>query len=499
MAWFEEIQTHPLLGAAVYIGLAFAMVVLRLLAHRSPLGRRLDFSFSFIATGLIIGGVEIIVRLAGLLAVTPYLDAMLIGSIAIGVVNAVLTLFVHFYLRQRGGAVVSAIFRDIAGLVAYFVVIVVVLRTTLDINVASLIATSAVLTAIIGLALQDMLSNLISGLVLELEAPFSRGDWVRVGSFEGIVEETRWRTTKLRTRVNEIVTLPNVMLSKEAVVNYSRPDPLFGDTLRFDAAYEAPPNVVKQAVLGVFESDPEVATAPRPEVWVERYGESAVGYAIRYWITRFDALHQVRDRLMTNLWYALHRAGVRIPFPARDLFVYSGTQVQQAPEPPEIFGTLRRVPLLAPLDDGALGRLASNVHRLTFGTNEIVVREGDHGDSFYVIERGEAEVVLHNGASTTRLDRIAAGGFFGEMSLLAGEPRTATVRAATDLAVLVVGREAFREIISADPALLGPLSEIAAQRQAAQREQRRSLALPRENEGQQAQRLLERIKEFFGI
>src|SRR5262249_56320794 len=127
------------------------------------------------------------------------------------------------------------------------------------------------------------------------------GEGMRGGRGGGGVGERRGRTTKARTRLNEIVTLPNVMLSKEAVVNYSRPDPLFGDTLRFDAAYEAPPNVVKGAVLSVFESDPEVATAPRPEGWVERYGESAVGYAIRYWITRFDALYQVRDRLMTNL------------------------------------------------------------------------------------------------------------------------------------------------------------------------------------------------------
>ena len=176
--------------------------------------------------------------------------------------------------------------------------------STLDINLTSLVATSAVLTVIIGLALQDVLSNLFSGLVLELEAPFSPGDWVRIGAFEGKVEETGWRTTKLRTRVNELVTLPNAMLSKEALVNYSRPDPSFGDTLHFEAAYEAPPNVVKDAVMGVLDAEAAVLRVPRTEVRLMKYGESGVGYAIRYWITDFDNLERIRNRIMTNLWYA---------------------------------------------------------------------------------------------------------------------------------------------------------------------------------------------------
>jgi small-conductance mechanosensitive channel/CRP-like cAMP-binding protein len=500
MSWLQEFHAHPILGAVACFALALAAVGLRQLAHRSPLGRRLDSAFLFIAAGLVFGGIRITIRLAGFSGATPYFDALLFGALAIGTVNAALTLFVDFYLRQRGGAVVSAIFRDVSSIVAYFLVIVVVLRTTLDINLASLVATSAVLTAIVGLALQDLLSNLFSGLVLELEAPFSRGDWVRVGQFEGTVEETGWRTTKLRTRVNEIVILPNAMLSKEAVVNYSRPDPLFGDTLRFEAAYEAPPNVVKDAVLGVLAAEPDVARMPEVEVRLERYGESGVGYAVRYWITQFGELDRIRNRIMTNLWYTLRRAGVRIPFPARDLFVHTGGGIQLAPDHPELFGTLRAVPLLAPLDDKALGRLASGVRRLTFGAGEMVVREGDVGDSFYVIERGEAEVTLDNGAVVKSLSRLHAGSFFGEMSLLAGEPRSATVRATTDLTVLVIDRDTFKEIISADPALLGPLSEIAARRQEAQREHRRFLEVSASDaDRQQVQRLRERIKAFFRL
>jgi small-conductance mechanosensitive channel/CRP-like cAMP-binding protein len=502
MAWFEELSAHPILSSSLYVILALVCVVLRRLVHLTRLSRELDTSFTLIVFGLAVGTIELAAANMGWVVVTPYLEAVLFGGVAIGIVRIALTVFVDFYLRQRGGAAMSAIFRDVASVIAYFLVIVAVLRSTLDINLASLVATSAALTVIVGLALQDLLGNLFSGLVLELEAPFSRGDWVRVGAFEGKIEETGWRTTKLRTRINELVTLPNAMLSKEALVNYSRPDPSFGDTLHLEAAYEAPPNVVKDAVMGVLDADAAVLRMPRAEVRLSKYGESGVAYAIRYWLNDFDNLERIRNRIMTNLWYAFQRASIRIPFPALDLFVYQGTAPQLlAAARTDAVDMLRRVPLLAPLDDAELERLAGCARRITFGAGEVIVREREPGDSFYVIVQGRADVVLGTDGAARVVGGLMPHDVFGEMSLLTGEPRTATVRAATDMVVLVVGHDAFKDIISADPAILDPLSEIATRRHAEQQEHRRSLAsmLPQEVDQQQAQRLRERIKAFFRL
>ncbi len=501
MTWWHELRQHPVLGDIILVALALLTLGLRQLAHRSRMGRRFDPAFTLVAIGLLSGAVATGLRLAELTAAAPYFDAACFGALAIGVVQAALTLFIDFYLSQRGGAAVSLIFRDVASVIAYFLVIVVVLRSTLDINLASLITTSAVLTVIVGLALQDVLGNLFSGLVLELEQPFSPGDWVRVGTFEGTVEQTGWRTTRLRTRVNELVTLPNAMLSKEAVVNYSRPDPLYGDTLRFDAAYEAPPNLVKEVVMGVLETDPDVEATPRADVRLECYRESSIGYAIRYWIEDFRALETIRSRILTNTWYALRRANVRMPFPARDVFVYSSAPTMVSAREVDPVATLRAVSLLAPLSDAALAQLVRQVHRHTFGKGEVVVREGEPGDSFYVIEQGSAEVMLGHDGGMRALGQLNAGDFFGEMSLLAGDPRSATVRAASDLSVLVVDRAAFKEIISADPAILEPLSKIATGRQVAQQEHRRSLeSLGSEAlAAQHAHNLRDRIRIFFGL
>ncbi|MBI4516992.1 MAG: mechanosensitive ion channel family protein [Deltaproteobacteria bacterium] len=498
--WFPLVTTHPALAAALQ-GLGILLAVgLRLALRRTRIGTRLDSSLTLIAVGLLCGALSAVGRGGQDGAVFLYAYAVFVAAVLIGGVRIALVLFVDFYLRQRQGAGVSAIFRDVGSIVTYFLIILLVLRFALDINVASLIATSAVLTAIVGLALQDLLGAVISGLVLELEAPFSRDDWVRVGTFEGQVLETGWRTTKIRTRVNEVIILPNTYLSREPVTNYTRPDPHYGDTLIFEAGYEVPPHTVKQAVMAVLEAEPAVLREPVPEVRTAHFKESGVEYAVRYWLVQFGELDRIRDRLMTNLWYALRRAGVRIPYPARDLFVHGEPPAALAGD--TIAATLARVPLLAPLAEEDMRTLAARARRLTFGRAEVIVREGEAGDSFYVIDTGRVAVVLgrrEDGGGRT-IARLAAGDCFGEMSLLAGEPRSATVVAEEDVTVLEVGRDAFHEIVVAHPDVLEPISQLATHRLEAQREHRRpDEALPAFANDVAAQRLLQRIKSFFRI
>jgi small-conductance mechanosensitive channel/CRP-like cAMP-binding protein len=477
--------------------LIVAVLAVRTALRRTRVERRLDSAMTLIVIGLILG------ELAALgperTGIFLWLESGFVAAVGIGAVRTLLVLFVDFYLRDRRGAGVSSIVRDVGSVLIYFVIILLVLRFTLDINLASLVATSAVLTAIIGLALQDVLGSVISGLVLELEDPFGPNDWVRVGNFEGQVVETGWRTTRIRTRVNEVVTLPNTYLAREPVVNYSRPDPRYGDTLRIHLAYEAPPHAVKQAISGVFDADPAVLSAPALEVRTGSYGDSGIEYVIRYWIDDFKELERIRDRLMTHTWYALRRADIRIPFAARELFVHG-----EVPQPKfargDAVATLGQVPLFESLAPDDLRRLAAGAQRLIFATGEVIVREGEAGSSFYVIEHGAVRVVL--GRTATQDGRViaqlGARDFFGEMSLLAGEPRSATVVADEDTVVVKVGHHTFQQLVAESPSVLGPISEIAARRLAEQQEARRAGA-PTGAPPPSADSLLTRIRIFFGL
>ena len=496
--WFSATQS-PLRTETLLVIAVGVLLLLRATLHRSRLGRRLDAGLTLLMIGLLALALGTAAAAEGADAVVLYARAVFTAALAIAAVRIALVLFVDVYLRERQHLRVSAIVRDIAGMAAYFVIVLVVLRATLDINLASLIATSAVLTAIVGLALQDVLGSVISGIVIEAEEPFRPSDWVRVGAYEGEVLETGWRTTEIRTRANEVIVLPNTYLAREPLVNYSRPDPRHCDTLRFEAAYEAPPNTVKAAVLAVLSGDPSVLRVPEAEVQTTQYNPSGIEYTVRYWLEDFANLLTIRDRLLTNIWYGLRRGGVRIPFPTTDLFVHT-SQPTSPLEAGDIASALRHVPLLEPLAAGELAALAAQVRRLPFARGESIIREGEPGDSFYLIERGTVAVTIASRAGPHTINHMAAGDYFGEMSVLTGDSRSATVIAESDVAVLEVGRAAFEQILVANPALLEPISQIAAHRQEAQQASRRAQpVIPPFAQDPAAQRLRQRIRAFFGL
>jgi small-conductance mechanosensitive channel/CRP-like cAMP-binding protein len=495
--WLGAQSAHSLLSPTVGAVLLVAVLALRAGLRRTRVGRRLDWAMTLIVVGILLGEVAALSPDHGGLFL--WAQAGFVAAVAIGVVRTLLVLFVDFYLHQRRGAGVSAIVRDVGSALVYFIIILLVLLLILDINLASLVATSAVLTAIVGLAFQDVLGSVISGLVLELEDPFGPDDWIHVGRFEGQVVETGWRTTRIRTRVNELVTLPNTYLAREPVVNYSRPDARYGDTLRFHAAYEAPPYAVKEAVTAVLAADNAVLRTPEIEVRTTAYGDRGVEYAIRYWIDDFKELERTRDRIMTNLWYALRRADIRIPVTTGEIFMRA-----ELPEPNlargDLVATLGGVPLLAALPPEALQQLAASSHRLIFASGEIIVREGESGSSFYVIERGRVRVVLGqvNGHGGRVIAHLGPRDFFGEMSLLAGEPRSATVVADEDTVVVEVGRHTFQEIVAASPTVLEPISAAAAERLAEQQELRQ-MGERTDEPVPSADSVLQRIRVFFGL
>ncbi len=499
--WWNSTAQSPLRAETLLALTIIGVAVLRAALHRSRLGRRLDAGLMILTIGVIALALGTAAAAEGADGVVPYARAVFAAALAIAAVRIGLVLLVDVYLRERQQMRVSAIVRDIAGMAAYFVIVLIVLRATLDINLASLIATSAVLTAIVGLAFQDVLGSIISGLVIEAEEPFRPNDWVRVGAFEGRVVETGWRTTEIRTRANELIVLPNTYLAREPLVNYSRPDPRHRDTFRFEAAYEAPPTTVKEAVMQVLRADPSILDTPEPEVHTTHYNASGIEYEARFWLVDFTNLLNIRDRVTTNLWYALHRADVRFPFPATDLFVHAA-----APRSPleggDVAEALAGVPLLDPLTASERAALAARARRLVFAHGEAIVREGDAGDSFYLIERGTVAVTIggNDGGAADTIHHLAAGAYFGEMSLLTGEPRSATVVAESDVAVLELGRAGFEQILVANPALLEPISQIAAHRQEAQQAARRARpVVPPFAQDPAAQRLRQRIRAFFGL
>src|SRR6476469_9910704 len=178
-----------------------------------------------------------------------------------------------------------------------------------------LVTTSAVSAVVIGFALQDTLGNAFAGLAIQSEKPFHVGHWVRVGDHEGRVAEVTWRATKLRTKSGNFVIVPNNVVSKEAIINYSEPAAPTRLEVEVGASYLVPPNQVKAAIMEALRHSSRVLSAPAPDVILAAFDASAISYRARFWIDDYQADEASRDEVRTAIYYSFQRHGIDIPWP----------------------------------------------------------------------------------------------------------------------------------------------------------------------------------------
>ena len=346
----------------------------------------------------------------------------------------------------------------------YGVTALAIFRFMLGISPRVLIAIPAVGTLTAGWILQG---NFFAGLLLQYRHPFVPGDWIRLGNHVGRVQGSGWRATRLITRANEIVQVPNTLLAKELLVNYSSGQPV-ADEIFVGLGYETPPEQVERTIQTLLNDIPDIV---RSEVDAWEYGESAIRYRIRFWIADYSVQEQVRIRITRSLWYALQRGAIEIPFPTRRIFARADRAPETASEGAgsDTIRELRRVYLLDALTDEELGVLVPTIRVRRFGRGEVLIRQGEIGDSFYVLRRGKVEVTAKGGggAKEKRIRHIedsSPESFFGEIALLTGEPRNATVRAASDVEVWEIAREAFATLFKSKPDAGASIAEVAARR-----------------------------------
>jgi small-conductance mechanosensitive channel/CRP-like cAMP-binding protein len=323
---------------------------------------------------------------------------------------------------------------------------------------------SAIGGVVVGFALQDTLGNLFAGLAIQSEKPFRVGHWITVGEFEGRVAEITWRATRLHTKAGNFVVVPNNIIAKEAITNYSEPSLPTRLQVDVGVSYGVPPNDVKAVMIEAAAQAPGILRNPSPEALLVAFADSAITYRVRFWIDDYSKDVLARDRVLTAVYYALRRRGFEIPFPMQIQY----ERVEQPGRPPERTPVLeqvtRRVDMLAPLSDGERADLvAASVEQL-YGAGETIVREGQAGDSMFVICSGSVCVTI--GPTRQEVAVIPAGGYFGEMSLLTGEPRTADVTAIEDCHLLEITAETFRRIFLANPLVVEKVAAVVEMRRA---------------------------------
>jgi small-conductance mechanosensitive channel len=391
--------------------------------------------------------------------------------------------------------------RDFVLLTIYAIVTFVVLSTKGGVNLAGLITTSAVLTAVIGLAAQNTLGNFFAGLSLQMERPYTIGDWIRYGDQAGRVVGIGWKSTRLITFENEMIYVPNMDIAKTMLVNYSKPTKRIWMVINLGVEYAAPPNKVRRVLERVLELEPTVLRDPKPTIRVTDYGDFAITYKIRFLYEDYGNMPTIRGAVMNNIWYALRREGIRIPFPIRDVqhrhVERRFEENQRVLQRQTATADLKTVPLFEPLSAEALALIASRLDILHYGEGEDIVRQGEAGDSMYLLRAGACDVFVKKGdGEALKVASLEPPAFFGEMCLLTGDPRTATVKACSDSTLFRIDKQLFGDILAKDASISERLAEALANRQVKNAE---ALGRVEKDRAAQVQSLTTRIRSFFGL
>jgi small-conductance mechanosensitive channel/CRP-like cAMP-binding protein len=377
-------------------------------------------------------------------------------AVAAAIINALVTLVINPLRQDRVPDRFPTILQD-----AIVIALVLLASTFLS---QQLLTTSAVSAVVLGFALQDTLGNAFAGLAIQSEKPFHVGEWIKVADYEGRVAEVTWRATKLRTKTGNLVILPNNFVSKEAIINYSEPIKPLMVEVSVGATYLVAPNRVKAAMREAMQHCACVLDTPPPDVLLASFDDSAVAYRARFWIADYERDEQARDEVRTAIFYTFQRHNIEIPWPIQIQYEREELPPDPGHKAEGVERVLSRVDLVAALPAELRREVALAASSAVFGTGETIVRQDEPGQSMFVIASGAVSVVI--GPTRKEVAKIEAGGVFGEMSLLTGEPRTATVLAIGDVEVIEIGADLFRRLAEANPQAIAKIGEGAMRRRA---------------------------------
>ena len=374
------------------------------------------------------------------------------------------------------------------------------------VNLAGIVTTSAVITGAIAFSAQEVLGALWAGLSLQAERTLRIGDWIRFDGSVGQVESIRWRTTAIRTHSKELVIIPNAKLIKEKVQIVSRttgkawPKRL----VPFSADYDHAPGMVTRVVLEAL-SQAEIPNAvPGQPVtcYCSGFGESGIDYVVYYHVADYEDAKVSDSDILAHVFAALHRHGIRIPYPQRDVHVdRASPEAAMRRELAARLQALSRIGLFATLTDEERNALAASLERHPFAAGDTLFRQGDAADSLYILSTGRLAIYDDAGGTRRRLASLAAPDYVGEMGLLTGQPRVATVVAEDEAVCFRVDKAGFDAILTRRPEIAEGLSLVLAQRQADN--DATLAALPPEDRGRRARsravELVRRIRQFFSL
>ena len=330
------------------------------------------------------------------------------------------------------------ILKDLLLVAAAMVIVAVQLQSQGLLTTLGSAAVLGGLAFVVGPGTASQISNISSALTFQVERQFSVGDWVEIDGSIGRVETVSWNSAYLYDNTQDrIIILPNSVIDTGKVINFSRPS---SRRYRLDIAmglpYEAPPGKIIAILRSVLDRHPFVVDSRESLVLVEEFADSSINYRLKFFVEDYMQRAVIKSSLFADAWYAVHRAGYSFPYPVEDVRTFADTErreeeIEQKLQD-ESYVVLRCEPLFASLTDAQIRDIVVHDPVLSFGDDEVIVREGDVGGSMYVLLEGTCSVYVNavmGAKDRIEVAELSQGDVFGEMAALTDEPRKASVLA----------------------------------------------------------------------
>ena len=434
--------------------------------------------------------------------------ALLAGA---AVFNQVMRLLLFDLLMARAiGGPVPGVLKEIAAVLVYLVAITCIVGWVFDRSVTGFLAALGAGGVVVGFALRNLFADVFTGLAINIDRTFKIGDWVQInegtaGPVIAQIAEIGWRCTSLTTEEQTTVVVPNGMLGQERVINISQP--MESTRFEFDVTveYSVPPRRVKRILSGALESlsgEPGFVTERRPAVLIGEASALGIEYVCRYWIRPWHPVSPTaaRDQAFTRVLEHLHVAGITLAYPKTDVYLDDMPKRQvEGYSADDEQALLSQVSLFEPLSAEELTRVVESLDRRVLQSGQTLVRQGQQGESLFILIEGLMQVEVEQGGKQRVVGRIQPGMFFGEMSLLTGESRSATVTTITESVVYEIGKEPIVHCMAERPELAEELSRQLARRQVATQKALDAVELHEDSEtfDNFARQLLGRMREFL--
>jgi len=355
---------------------------------------------------------------------------------------------------------------DFARIIVIAVGSAMVLSYVWGFELAKMLAALGVGSIVLGLALQDTLSSLLSGFSLVSSRQFRVGDWLEVGEDIGKIIDINWRTVTLVNRDEDVVIIPNGDLAKNKFINYSYPYPRHVEHVSFDFSFDDAPYKVKEALSEAAMETPGILQDPAPVIDLVSYDEFSVKHEIKFFIADYQYLPEIRNQFISSVWYVAKRKGITFPTRSHEVLLQKNIEKNVHNDEDKKYQILSQSALLQGKNENSLRQIARHSNVYTYGKGEAIIRQGKNSDEFFIMLEGRAkETYIDKKGNEHEIRQLEQGDFLGLISLVSEDADNVSVVTLCDSEVLAVDEVSTRKLLTKHPELSSEIENIIERQQ----------------------------------